>query len=142
MRPPEMYVPGTWRCAKCEFRLVKSYLSMSNGTITANDTAGEKCPNCDVSMWRVSWKEHAIEQGQMVDDMFDELEKLKGNTMSVTDPKFNPSGNLDIDAIKTKANELAALIEELPPTRRRSVALTQLETASMWAVKAAVCGDD
>lgn len=62
--------------------------------------------------------------------------------MSVTDPKFNPSGNPAIHAIKTKANELAAEIEKLPPGRRRSVALTQLETASMWAVKAVACGDE
>lgn len=62
--------------------------------------------------------------------------------MSVTDTKFNPSGDPAIDAIKTKANELAAVIESLPPSRRRSVALTNLETASMWAVKAAACGDD
>ncbi|KEJ93972.1 hypothetical protein SAMN05444149_10889 [Pseudosulfitobacter pseudonitzschiae] len=62
--------------------------------------------------------------------------------MSVTDTKFNPSGDPAIHAIKTKANELTAEIENLPPSRRRAVALTQLETASMWAVKAAACGDD
>ncbi len=61
--------------------------------------------------------------------------------MSVTDTKFNPSGNPLIDEIKGKANELAAVIEKVEPCRRRSVALTQLEGAAMWAVKAAVCGD-
>jgi len=47
-----------------------------------------------------------------------------------------------IDRIKRKANELSEIIGELPSTRRRSVALTQLETASMWAVKAAAVGDE
>ena len=61
--------------------------------------------------------------------------------MAVTDPKFNPSGNEMIDKIKNKANELAEIIEELPAGRRRAVALTNLETASMWAVKAAAVGD-
>ena len=61
--------------------------------------------------------------------------------MSVTDTKFNPSGDSTITAIKTKANELATEIEALPAGRRRSTALTYLETASMWAVKAAACGD-
>ena len=61
--------------------------------------------------------------------------------MTVTDPNFNPSGNEKINEIKVKANELAAIIETLPNGRRKSVALTNLETASMWAVKAAVCGD-
>jgi hypothetical protein len=62
--------------------------------------------------------------------------------MSVTDPSFNPGGNPNITAIKTKANELSAEIEKLPAGRRRAVALTKLETASMWAVKAAACGDE
>jgi len=74
--------------------------------------------------------------------------------MSVTDVGLNPSGSSTRDPdfvwerfaaiaeIKTKANELAAEIEKLPPGRRRSVALTNLEAASMWAVKAAACGDD
>ena len=62
--------------------------------------------------------------------------------MSVTDVGFNPSGNETIARIKTKANELAAEIEALPAGRRRSVALTHLETASMWAVKAAAVGDN
>jgi hypothetical protein len=37
---------------------------------------------------------------------------------------------------------LAELVEALPSGRRRSIALTQLEQASMWAVKAAVVGDN
>lgn len=61
--------------------------------------------------------------------------------MPVTDPSFNPSGDQRIKAIKEKTNELAALIEEISPGRRRSVALTHLETASMYAVKAAAVGD-
>lgn len=62
--------------------------------------------------------------------------------MSVTDAKFNPSGDPVIHEIKEAANALAALIEALPAGRRRSVALTNLEAASMWAVKAAACGDN
>lgn len=62
--------------------------------------------------------------------------------MAVTNTEFNPSGDQTVTNIKTKANILAREIEKLPPSRRRSVALTHLETASMWAVKAAVVGDD
>ena len=61
--------------------------------------------------------------------------------MAVTDVSFNPSGNESITEIKEASNALAAVIEKLPSGRRRSVALTNLETASMWAVKAAACGD-
>ncbi|QDY70124.1 DUF7681 family protein [Qingshengfaniella alkalisoli] len=59
--------------------------------------------------------------------------------MNVTNEGFNPSGSEDIAAIKKAANELAAVIEKhAPACRRRSVALTHLETASMFAVKAVV----
>lgn len=61
--------------------------------------------------------------------------------MPVTDPNFNPSGDPKIADIKAKANELAELIETIHPGRRRSLALTYLETASMYAVKAAAVGD-
>ena len=61
--------------------------------------------------------------------------------MSVTDPKFNPSGDPLITEIKEAANALAAVIEKVEPGRRRSIALTKLEDASMWAVKAAAVGD-
>ena len=60
----------------------------------------------------------------------------------VTDVGFNPGANPTITQIKTYSNNLAGLINTLPATRRRAVALTNLETASMWAVKAAACGDD
>lgn len=63
--------------------------------------------------------------------------------MQVTDQSFNPSGDQRVDTIKRLTNELAAFIDaNVQPGRRRSVALTQLETASMWAVKATVCGDE
>lgn len=62
--------------------------------------------------------------------------------MPGTDQSFNPSGDPVIAEIKAASNALAAAIEKLPPGRRRSVALTHLETASMWAVKAAAVGDD
>ncbi len=61
--------------------------------------------------------------------------------MAVTDTKFNPGNNVTIHNIKVAANFMAELIEALPPGRRRSTALTHLETASMWAVKAAAVGD-
>ncbi|WP_300009615.1 hypothetical protein [uncultured Roseobacter sp.] len=53
----KLYVPGEWRCAKCDFRLTKNFLSASTGTVHADTSTPEKCPNCDVPMWRVSWEE-------------------------------------------------------------------------------------
>lgn len=55
---------------------------------------------------------------------------------------FNPSGNEEVHAIKVR---VAALIDDLnviasnrehPGARCASIAMTELESAAMWAVKA------
>jgi hypothetical protein len=62
--------------------------------------------------------------------------------MSVTDPNFNPSGNPGIDAIKQGGVQMELnIIANTPVGRRQSLALTHLETALMYAVKAAAVGD-
>ena len=62
--------------------------------------------------------------------------------MSVTDRDFNPSGSEAIAAIKQAAIDFELVIKQnTSPGRRQSVALTHLETTSMWAVKAAAVGD-
>ena len=63
-------------------------------------------------------------------------------TTDITAKGFNPSNNELVDQIKAKANELAEVISKLPSSRRQSVALTHLETASMFAVKAVFYNDD
>lgn len=49
-----VYVPGLWRCAKCDFHLTQMNLNANSGTVTARDDPGEKCPNCDSPLWRVT----------------------------------------------------------------------------------------
>lgn len=49
-----IYVPGLWSCAKCKFQLVQSSLNANDGTVTARDTPGDKCPNCNGPLWRVT----------------------------------------------------------------------------------------
>ena len=63
-------------------------------------------------------------------------------TTDVTAKDFNPSNNELVDLIKGKANELAEAVNKLPASRRRSVALTHIETASMFTVKAVFYNDD
>lgn len=63
--------------------------------------------------------------------------------MAITEREFNPSNNSNIDAIKAKALEFESVINEnTPDGRRRAIALTHLETAAMFAVKAAARGDE
>lgn len=56
---------------------------------------------------------------------------------SPTLSNFNPSGKAEVAEIKRKTDELIAyLIENVPNTRERSIAITNYEQAAMWAVKA------
>ena len=68
---------------------------------------------------------------------------IQEHFMAVKDRDFNPSGSDAVAAIKQAAIDFELVIKRnSPASRRQSVALTNLETASMWAVKAAVCGDE
>ncbi|HEX7874151.1 MAG TPA: hypothetical protein VF475_14655 [Sphingobium sp.] len=70
--PPVIHVPGVWRCAKCQFQLIQSNLNAVDGTVTARDEAGDKCPNDGAPLWRVTWKAYATEQLERAEHMFNE----------------------------------------------------------------------
>ncbi len=59
---------------------------------------------------------------------------------------FNPSGNADVAAIKERTADLIALMEVIRDRdggkagREAAVAITNLQTASMWCVLAATKG--
>ncbi len=59
MSTEDVYVPGTWQCAKCKFVLVQSNLNADDGTVAARDEPSDKCPNCDTPLWHMTWKQHA-----------------------------------------------------------------------------------
>ena len=63
-----VYVPGLWRCPKCDFTLVQSNLNALDGTVTARDEPGDKCPNCNGPLWRVT-------ERQAGNDMVERCEK-------------------------------------------------------------------
>jgi len=51
-----IYCPGVLRCAKCDFRLIKTTLTPA-GAFANNEP--DTCPNCNVPMWRVTWQDEA-----------------------------------------------------------------------------------
>lgn len=60
-----VYVPGLWRCPKCELQLLQSNLNTADGTVTARDTPGDKCPNCHGPLWRVTERDAG---NKLIDD--------------------------------------------------------------------------
>lgn len=63
-----LFVPGLWRCTKCNFNLVLKTLHARTGAVTARTSAGETCPNCDTALERVSYKDAFNEQQQRFED--------------------------------------------------------------------------
>ena len=56
--------------------------------------------------------------------------------------KPGADGLAKISTLRTAFSELHDLIEATAPnSREKSVALTNLETTAMWAIKAVVCND-
>jgi hypothetical protein len=54
----------------------------------------------------------------------------------------SPAGFAKITALRLAFSETKAIIEQTcPESRHRAVALTELETAAMWAIKAVVFND-
>jgi uncharacterized protein with PIN domain len=66
-----VYVPGQWRCAKCNFRLTQSNLYVASGTVGPRDEPGDKCPNCDGPLWRVSAMDDRNDAFKTANEMFD-----------------------------------------------------------------------
>lgn len=72
-----VYIPGVWRCAKCDFRLIQSNLNAGDGSVTARDTPGDKCPNCNSPLWRVTERQERIEAQDMAEKQFLRVTELE-----------------------------------------------------------------
>lgn len=72
----KVYIPGQWRCPKCNFRLTQSNLYIASGTVGPRDEAGDKCPNCNRPLWRVSAMQDRNEAYQCANDTFERVERL------------------------------------------------------------------
>lgn len=56
--------------------------------------------------------------------------------------KPGPDGLEKIAKLREAFSDLSDLVESLcPSSREKAVALTNLETTAMWAIKAVVCND-
>lgn len=67
----KVYQPGVFKCAKCNFQLVQKTLNAHDGSVTARDAVGEKCPNDGSPMWRVSYQEDNAKAWKWGEEQFD-----------------------------------------------------------------------
>jgi len=68
-----VYVPGVWRCPKCQLSLVSTILDASSGRIAANKEP-QRCPNDCGPMWRVTERDAG---NRLIDDMDREVERRR-----------------------------------------------------------------
>lgn len=66
-------IPGTLRCAKCNFRLQKTYLYMQSGTTGPGDNKTEPCPNGCGPLWPVTWEEDLRAEWASQDNAFQNI---------------------------------------------------------------------
>lgn len=72
-----VYIPGQWRCPKCEFQLTQSNLNAQDGSVTARDDPGDKCPNCNSPLWRVTYREAFKDTMKLAEDAITEKTGLR-----------------------------------------------------------------
>ena len=65
-----VYVPGLWRCPKCQFNLVSNTLHAGTGMVSA-DNKPQQCANGCGPMWRVTERDAG-------NDLIDRAEKRCG----------------------------------------------------------------
>jgi hypothetical protein len=77
------YVPGLFRCAKCQFQLNKIAMHVRSGAMTADNTP-DNCPNCGSPLWRVTERDagndmcdRASQLQFRLNDALNELNQLK-----------------------------------------------------------------
>lgn len=66
-----VFAPGEWRCPKCGFRLTQRVMHAQSGAIATRDDAGERCPNDDSPLWRMTIAELDVESAERLAFMRD-----------------------------------------------------------------------
>lgn len=89
-----VYVPGLWRCAKCEFQLIQANLNANDGSVTARDKPGDKCPNCDSPLWRVTEREAG---NKVIDDSEKHFARLQARVAELEKPRRPEDHKLDTE---------------------------------------------
>lgn len=64
-----VYVPGTFKCPKCGFAVVKSVLYVKSGSIGADHHCSEPCPNDGTKLEPVTWESEARQMAKLMPEL-------------------------------------------------------------------------
>ena len=104
-------VPGILRCAKCDFRLTKTTLCLADGKAYANNEP-DTCPNCNVPMWRVTWKEEATEAYRVAESQITRALVAEARAKSWDDWHDRAAADDDCEYLNSTAWKDAAAIRK------------------------------
>lgn len=94
-----IYIPGIFRCAKCDLDLVSTNLHVPGGGMSANDKP-QRCPNGCGPLWRVTYKEHYHRGDETIDRLHDMCGEYEAKIANMVDK-----------------NEIAPLLSDVVPMR-------------------------
>jgi len=64
-----VYVPGSFRCPKCSFVLVKAVLYTKTGTVGVARHCNDTCPNDGTPMDPVTWEHDARQMAELMPEL-------------------------------------------------------------------------
>ncbi|MCH4539142.1 hypothetical protein [Ochrobactrum sp. A-1] len=73
----QIHVPGSWHCPKCKFTLQQMVMSAQDCSVAPQDKPGEPCPNCQSPLWRVTWKQDAMEMSERCEEQINYRKALE-----------------------------------------------------------------
>lgn len=81
----KLIVPGSMKCAKCSFGLMRVNLYVRNGTTGPGDNATEPCPNGCGPLWPETWEQAARDAWKSAEKAFDDLaaERARADALEV-----------------------------------------------------------
>lgn len=71
-----VYVPGQWRCAKCNLTITRTVMSAATGQMHA-DHEPASCPNGCGPLWQITERDERRDAQRSFIDQFDELHQAK-----------------------------------------------------------------
>ena len=78
----QIYAPGVSSCPNCKMRLIKAVISMKDDEIYADDSPA-RCLNGCGPLWRVTWKEEAQENMDLVEQFQKRIAELEAEKDSI-----------------------------------------------------------
>ena len=116
----KVLLPGVMRCAKCDFRLLRTTLNLRSGTATAGGSKTEPCPNGCGPLWPVTEREERKELQELVDRYHDRITALEKALEAAL--RYIKESPCDPD-INKKQREAWSELQALKPT----VLLTEVQ---------------